>query len=117
MRRLLTTISLLLATAAAGYLYHQWQFELRTKRAMLPLTFAHLDHRLENCVTCHHNFIDDTGQGLCFDCHKTDPTVNALIEEQFHALCRDCHVEKQRLGEDSGPTRRCLDCHTADEAP
>ncbi len=102
---------------AAGYAWHHWQNDLRAERPMLPLTFAHLDHQAVNCIACHHNFVDDTGQGLCFDCHKTDPAVNALMEEQFHSLCRDCHVEKQRLGEDGGPTRRCIDCHTADEAP
>ena len=117
MRNLLILAGCSLATFAAGYLWLQWQAELRAERPMLPLTFAHLDHRSVNCVDCHHNFIDDTGQGLCFDCHKTDPNVNALMEEQFHALCRDCHVEKQRLGEDAGPTRQCIDCHTADEAP
>ena len=42
-------------------------------RPLLPLTFAHLDHREVNCITCHHNFTDDTGQGLCIDCHSTDP--------------------------------------------
>lgn len=116
MRHLLTA-GLLISAIAAGYGYQQWQIGLRAERDLLPLTFAHLDHRSVNCVACHHNFIDDSGQGLCFDCHKTDPTVNALIEEHFHALCRDCHVEKQALGEDGGPTRQCIHCHTADEAP
>ena len=117
MRNLLILAGCSLATFAAGYGWLQWQEKLRAERPMLPLTFAHLDHRSVNCVDCHHNFLDDTGQGLCFDCHKTDPTVNALMEEQFHTLCRNCHVEKQQQGEDAGPTRQCIDCHTADEAP
>ena len=117
MRRLLIAAVLIAVSGGAGYGYQQWQLSLRAERPMLPLTFAHLDHRPVNCVACHHNFIDDTGQGLCFDCHKTDSEVNALIEDQFHTLCRGCHVEKQRLGEDGGPTRQCIDCHTTDEAP
>lgn len=117
MRRLLIFSALMTALAAGGWSLHQLQHRLRAERPMLPLTFAHLDHQPVSCVACHHNFIDDTGQGLCLDCHKRDPEVNALIEQQFHTLCRDCHLEKQRLGEDSGPVRRCVDCHTADAAP
>ena len=117
MRHLLTLTGCSLAVLVLGYLWLGWQEGLRAGRPMLPLTFAHLDHRAVNCIDCHHNFVDDTGQGLCFDCHKKDPTVNALMEAQFHALCRDCHVEQQRFGEDGGPTRQCIDCHTADEAP
>lgn len=117
MLRLLKAGLLLISITAAGYGFQQWQMSLRADRPLLPLTFAHLDHRTVSCVACHHNFIDDTGQGLCFDCHKTDPAVNALIEDQFHTLCRDCHLERQSLGEDGGPARQCIDCHTADDAP
>lgn len=89
----------------------------RATAEILPVTFGHIDHTTVNCVTCHHNYVDDSGQGLCFDCHKTDPEVVALIEDQFHALCRDCHVEKQREGEAGGPTRDCHACHEGDEVP
>ncbi len=84
---------------------------------MLAVTFAHADHVEQNCVECHHNFVDDTGTGMCFDCHKTDPEVADLIEEQFHTLCRNCHIEKQAAGEAHGPTRQCLDCHVRDDKP
>ena len=117
MRRLLTLTLLTALAAAGGYAWSLWQKQLRAERPMLDVTFAHIDHRPVNCVDCHHNFIDDTGQGLCFDCHKTDPAVNALIESQFHDLCRGCHLDHQLAGEDGGPVRRCIDCHTADEAP
>jgi hypothetical protein len=117
MRRLLILLPAVAAVLFAGYAWHLWQADLRAARPMLEVTFAHLDHRTVNCIDCHHNFVDDTGQGLCFDCHKTDPAVNALIETQFHDLCRGCHMEQQRNGEDGGPVRQCIDCHTADEAP
>src|SRR5262245_50293260 len=86
-------------------------------RPLLPMTFAHLDHREVNCVFCHHNFTDDTGSGLCIDCHKQNVDIRAEIEPMFHDMCRDCHVSKQADGEDAGPVRQCKDCHTADEEP
>ena len=83
----------------------------------LPMSFAHQDHMEVGCATCHHNFLDDTGQGLCIDCHKTDPEIAADIEEMFHDLCRDCHVERQREGLEGGPTRACFACHEGDDLP
>ena len=117
MRRLLIPTAGLALLAGAAWLIGLGQTELRRERPMLPLTFAHADHTTVNCVTCHHNYLDDTGAGLCFDCHKTDPAVSALIETHFHDLCRDCHLDRQVAGEDGGPVRSCDDCHTADDAP
>ena len=84
---------------------------------MLPLTFAHVDHTEVSCVACHHDFADDTGPGLCLDCHKRDPTVAHLIEEQFHDLCRGCHAELAAEGEAAGPLRACNACHVPDLLP
>ena len=84
---------------------------------MLAVSFAHADHTHETCISCHHNYVDDTGTGMCFDCHKTDESVGDLIEEQFHGLCRDCHIEKQAAGEAYGPTRQCNACHVPDDLP
>ena len=84
---------------------------------MLAVNFAHADHIEQNCVVCHHNFVDDTGIGMCFDCHKTDPEVAPLIEEQFHDLCRNCHLEEQAASGEHGPTRQCIDCHVRDDKP
>jgi hypothetical protein len=86
-------------------------------RPLLPMTFAHADHRDVNCVLCHHNFTDDTGSGLCIDCHKTNVDIRAEIEPMFHTMCRDCHVSKHADGEDAGPVRQCKHCHTTDEEP
>ena len=84
---------------------------------MLPVNFAHLDHQEVNCIDCHHNFVDDTGDGLCFDCHKRDPDIAPDMETMFHDLCRDCHVERQHDDLDGGPTRACFSCHEGDELP
>jgi len=93
---------------------------LATQRAsapLLPVTFAHADHTNHNCAQCHHNFTDSTGQGFCYDCHKTDPDIASLIEPMFHGLCRDCHVELAHQGEPHGPVRACQACHVPDMRP
>ena len=79
---------------------------------LLPMTFAHADHAKEQCVTCHHNYQDNTGQGLCIICHQTNEEISYLIEEQFHDLCMGCHTEKVHKKEKSGPMRHCAACHT-----
>ena len=104
---------------AAGSLWalREFQHKLRVAAPMLPVTFAHKAHQAVNCIACHHDYVDNSGQGLCFDCHKSDPEIQALIETQFHELCWGCHVEKQAEGEDHGPTRQCSACHEADQDP
>lgn len=84
---------------------------------MLAVNFAHADHTQQRCLACHHNFADDTGIGLCFDCHKSDPDIAADIEPHFHNLCRDCHQQEQLQGRDHGPVRSCIACHTSDDRP
>ncbi len=84
---------------------------------MLAVYFAHADHMDQSCIACHHNYVDDTGSGMCFDCHKTDQEVAALIETQFHDLCRGCHIDEQAAGHEHGPTRHCVACHIPDTQP
>ena len=117
MSKLLLALLLPVALLGAGALLSDWQAAARAGAQLLPVTFAHRDHDAVSCIACHHNYVDDTGQGLCFDCHKTDTSVNALVETQFHELCWGCHVSEQALGNDFGPTRQCIDCHEADDNP
>ena len=84
---------------------------------MLAVNFAHADHSEQNCIACHHNYIDDTGNRPCFECHMTDPEVSQLIETQFHELCRGCHIDNQVENKEHGPTRQCITCHVADSKP
>lgn len=84
---------------------------------ILPMSFAHLDHATENCVLCHHNYADDTGGGLCMNCHVTNPQVWPLFERQYHDLCRTCHEEKAAEGTEGGPPRECMVCHLGDDLP
>jgi hypothetical protein len=115
-RRSITVVAIVVLIGAAVAIY-AWRPAMIDSRPLLPLAFAHADHREVNCITCHHNYVDDTGGGLCIDCHKTNVDIRARIEPMFHDLCRDCHVEKQAQGDDAGPVRRCVDCHTADDEP
>lgn len=79
------------------------------------MTFVHDDHLGVSCATCHHEFVDGTTGSSCLNCHVQDPEVAPLLEQQFHTLCRSCHVEKEAAGEASGPTRRCIACHLPDD--
>lgn len=83
----------------------------------LPVNFAHADHQEVNCIKCHHNFVDASGDGLCLDCHKRDPDIAPRIETMFHDLCRGCHAERQRERLDAGPSRACWSCHEGDQLP
>jgi len=117
LRRTVIWIAAVPALALLGFGYSRWQAATRAAAPMLPVTFAHNRHTGVGCATCHHNYVDDTGLGLCFDCHKTDTGVAAEIEFQFHELCWGCHVERQLEGEAHGPTRACNECHEADDDP
>jgi hypothetical protein len=80
-------------------------------RHLLPVVFEHRDHTATECFECHHNFIDGTGSGTCYSCHKYDMTIAYQMEDMFHTLCRDCHTEERKMGEEAGPVRSCDGCH------
>lgn len=83
---------------------------------ILAMTFAHSDHfAVVACKTCHHEFADRLMGLPCMTCHVTDAKVSGKLEEQFHTLCRSCHVEERAAGKPSGPTRRCIACHLPDD--
>lgn len=80
-------------------------------KPLLHVNFDHVDHKATQCVTCHHNFLDKTGTGTCYSCHKLEPDIAHDIEDMFHTLCRDCHSETRSKGEAAGPVRQCKSCH------
>ena len=114
---LLTMICLLLLWSSYDFDQTQSHSPFNHSPTNLPMTFAHADHAQQQCVKCHHNYQDDTGQGLCLECHKFDPKIAYLMREQFHGLCMGCHMEKNAEGEDAGPLRSCRACHTVDQSP
>jgi len=91
----------------------RWQSEM----ALLPMSFAHEDHASENCILCHHNYVDGTGGDPCMYCHVTNPDVYPVLEQQFHELCRGCHEDKKRMNEAGGPVRACIECHVEEDLP
>lgn len=97
----------LLVAAGLGY-----RDSALAARGQLPVAFEHSDHATTPCADCHHNFIDDTGGGACYYCHKMEPAINRQIEDMFHTFCRDCHLQTREDGEDAGPLRACSQCHT-----
>lgn len=79
--------------------------------ALLAVAFDHADHRETPCADCHHNFVDGSGGGTCYNCHKYHPEIAAEMETMFHDFCFGCHVSRRQEGEDSGPMRECRGCH------
>jgi len=84
---------------------------------ILPMSFAHADHRTVNCVECHHNFVDHTGHERCMKCHVTRKQLFPILEAQFHNLCRSCHARLAAQGKPGGPVRQCLACHHLESKP
>ena len=107
-------------SASAIALLIWWGIDARSTMLVvspqLPVDFVHSDHIDVGCLECHHNFNDDTGQGECYRCHKTDLSIAADMQTMFHELCRGCHVERSLAGEESGPVRVCGQCHRPNDA-
>lgn len=85
--------------------------------SVLPVNFPHDKHTTVNCVTCHHNFADQTGvTGGCLSCHRSGRNdLPQASEPLFHTFCRSCHVELAATTDKHGPTRSCDKCHVAEE--
>jgi len=78
----------------------------------LRVDFPHDKHRAVECVECHHNFVDRTGSGSCYSCHRSaraDLKVGA--EARFHDFCLHCHRDPRPAFERHGPVTGCSTCH------
>lgn len=97
------------------------QYQLAEPRyePSIPMTFAHESHKQQQCIDCHHNYVDNTGRSLlCMVCHLSKKEITYKLEDQFHELCMGCHRRKQLEGQkDHGPIRQCKACHTEDRLP
>lgn len=89
-----------------------------------PMKFNHEKHIADDiaCIECHHVY--ENGKNVwhqgdvvqpCCACHKkkTENKVPSL-EKAFHDNCRDCHRDLHKEGKESGPYRKCTDCHIKD---
>ncbi|MGO4838534.1 cytochrome c3 family protein, partial [Rhizobiaceae sp. 2RAB30] len=74
--------------------------------------FSHGDHRGIACTTCHHNFVDRTGNENCITCHKRLSVSEPMrVDRMFHAFCSECHRDEKAAGHKTGPIDHCTGCH------
>lgn len=78
----------------------------------LASDFPHDKHRDVTCVHCHHNFTDRSGEGGCFDCHRSGRAdLKAGLEARFHDFCLGCHRDPPAGLRNHGPVTGCITCH------
>jgi Class III cytochrome C family/Ferric reductase like transmembrane component len=77
----------------------------------LAVEFPHEKHRAINCIECHHNFIDRTGDDECYSCHRNNREIRVGIEARFHDFCLGCHRDPPPGLEHHGPVTGCDTCH------
>ena len=102
-------VALLLLPTPIGSLH---LLQTATTPAPLHAFFPHENHRTVNCIACHHNFVDKSGFGGCYDCHRSARRdLPQAAEATFHEFCRDCHSGFARDQSKHGPVRACSGCH------
>ncbi len=78
----------------------------------LVLGFPHDKHRAVNCILCHHNFVDRTGQDSCIGCHRSHrAAIRIGAEARFHDFCLACHRDPPVYLSGHGPVTGCETCH------
>ena len=78
----------------------------------LVLGFPHDKHRAVNCIACHHNFTDGSGQGSCIACHRSGgAAIQVGVEARFHDFCLGCHRDPPAYLTGHGPVTGCDSCH------
>ena len=119
---ILTGASLLLAAFAPTSWIRGWREPVLPRTQPLPFDFDHAKHASVNCLTCHHNFNDRTGQDSCVHCHRTTRAdLKAGAEATFHEFCLGCHRAPPENLPHHGPVSGCSTCHrgsaTASSSP
>lgn len=84
------------------------------RMAALPLDFPHDKHADVNCLTCHHNYVDNRGFDTCVACHRgRRADLKEGVESRFHSFCFDCHRHPDKKFARHGPVSGCVACHQA----
>jgi predicted CXXCH cytochrome family protein len=87
---------------------------LMPRSASLVLDFPHEKHRSVDCIQCHHNFVDRSGQGSCLDCHRSQTAgIQVGSEARFHDFCLGCHRDPPAHLTSHGPVTGCEACHNS----
>ena len=78
----------------------------------LALGFPHDKHRPVNCIQCHHNFADRSGEDSCISCHRSGrAAIRTGAEARFHDFCLGCHRDPPAYLTGHGPVTGCNTCH------
>jgi hypothetical protein len=78
----------------------------------LALGFPHDKHRPVNCIQCHHNFADRSGEDSCISCHRSGRVaIRTGAEARFHDFCLGCHRDPPAYLTGHGPVTGCNTCH------
>jgi predicted CXXCH cytochrome family protein len=91
---------------------------LLRRTSALAIDFPHDKHREVNCIECHHNFSDRTGNDTCISCHRSHrAAIRVGAEARFHDFCLGCHRDPPARFEHHGPTTGCETCHMPPGVP
>jgi predicted CXXCH cytochrome family protein len=78
----------------------------------LVVVFPHDQHRSVNCIQCHHNFTDRSGEDSCISCHRSRrAAIRVSAEARFHDFCLGCHRDPPVYLSGHGPVTGCNTCH------
>jgi len=78
----------------------------------LVLDFPHDKHRAVNCILCHHNYVDRSGEDSCISCHRSGrASIQVGAEARFHEFCLGCHRDPPAYVTGHGPVTGCDTCH------
>ncbi len=78
----------------------------------LVVGFPHDKHRAVNCVACHHDYLDRSGEDSCVSCHRSGrPVIRVGAEARFHDFCLGCHRDPPAYLTGAGPVTGCDTCH------
>lgn len=83
---------------------------------MGPVTFPHSRHIEElkvDCAHCHHDMTDSKKPASCHACHGVSEEAPRPMKA-FHALCKECHTEKND-GEGKNAPTQCKACHKKED--
>jgi len=88
-----------------------------------PVKLTHKKHSEDykvGCTDCHHDFKD--GKNVwkegdpvekCSACH--DPLKKQgktkKLQNAYHRNCKNCHKKLKKEGKETGPFKKCNDCH------
>lgn len=98
--------------------------DMKPKDLKPGVGYSHLKHSVDYkiaCADCHHNY--QNGQNVwkegdpvqkCIACHDMleDKGKAQKYKLAMHANCQGCHKKLEEAGQPTGPSKKCVECHT-----